>query len=254
MLRLHEPPLRIFVLGHQKAGTSAIAALLGAYAGLEVTIDLRREIRDQLALQVYSDELPIGRLIARNRADFSKPVVKHPNLTFLFPQLRDRFPDSRFVFVVRDPRENIRSIFDRLGLSGTGTALHPDQWARLPGPWRLILSGKGLPITSSDHLEVLAERWRLMANIYFANRHQIELVRYEDFTAAKERTIDLLARILGLQQTRKIGDLVDRPYQPQGANRGVDPITFFGEENLARIEATCALAMEKFGYLRSQRS
>lgn len=242
------------MLGHQKAGTSAIAGLLGAYADIEVTIDLRHEIKDQLALRVFAGELPLDKLIARNRAGFSNPIVKHPNLTFLFPQLRARFPDSRFVFVVRDPRDNIRSILDRLGLIGTSSSLTDEEWIGLPRAWRLILRGEGLPITSSNHLEVLAERWNLMASIYEANRHHMALVRYEDFMAAKERVIDLLARSLGLRQgATTIADLVDYPYQAAGSNRGIDPAAFFGAENLARIEEVCASTMTTFGYVTSPR-
>lgn len=240
----HNP---VFILGHQKAGTSAIAGLLGTYTGLPVTIDLKQEIRDLVIPRIVEGKATIDELIRRNRDAFAVPIVKHPNLTLIYPALLQRFPESQFVFVVRDPRDNFRSIFDRLGISGQEPEISQGQWDALPRPWRLIL-GEGQPGWSrSDHLLALSRRWTDMVTTYDEAEDMI-LVRYEDFAAAKEESIRELATRLGLPARSDIADAVDRPFQRQGANRHLHFSDFFSSDNLKRIEQACTPHMQTLGY------
>lgn len=241
-------PDPVFVLGNQKSGTSAIAALLASHCGLKATIDLRREIGEQLLHQVRSGRSTIDELIERNAADFSSPIIKHPNLTFVYPQLRERFPSASFVFVVRDPHQNIRSILDRLGLPGDRTRLEPEEWSGLTEAWRLILSGDGVDRPRPSHIDALAERWNLAAACYLANPADMALIRYEDFMADKAGSIGRLAASMGMTGTVDIAHLVDRQFQPAGVNRGVEPLDFFGPEVFSRISELCAAAMVALGY------
>lgn len=241
----HNP---VFILGHQKAGTSAIAGLLGQHTGLPVTIDLKQEIRDLIIPRIVEGKATIDQLIDRNRDAFAVPIVKHPNLTLIYPVVRQRFPSSKFVFVVRDPRDNFRSIFDRLGLSGTEAEIGEAEWEALPRPWRLIL-GEGRPgWDRSSHLDALSDRWTDMVDTYESAADTMILVRYEDFAAAKESTIGDLASQLGLPGSDDIGDSVDRPFQRQGANRHTHFADFFSADNLSRIEKGCTPHMQRLGY------
>ncbi|MGB5951022.1 MAG: PIG-L family deacetylase, partial [Ornithinimicrobium sp.] len=91
----------IFVLGNQKSGTTAIAALLAECVGGTFVPDVlykhRLKLKDLLAQQPSIEEL------ARNHPkSFQATVVKDNDFTFLFPALEQAFPEARFVFVVRD--------------------------------------------------------------------------------------------------------------------------------------------------------
>ncbi len=242
----HNP---VFVLGHQKAGTSVIAAVLGEYSGLQATIDLKQEIRDLLIPGIVTGDAKLDELIKRNRDEFAVPIVKHPNLTLIYPALRQRFPASRFVFVVRDPRDNIRSILDRLTLPGDSPEISADRWHEIPKPWRLIL-GEGQPDRSRHtYLEAVADRWAAMVRVYVDNDADMSLIRYEDFRAAKVPTITALAAALGLPAATDISTSVNHQYQGKGANRDVPFVEFFGAENLSRIERQCRPEMLAMGYV-----
>ncbi|NEP45581.1 MAG: hypothetical protein F6K35_42755, partial [Okeania sp. SIO2H7] len=116
-------PQPILVLGNQKSGTSAIAALLAEMTDLSVTIDLRKEIPNPTYDKIIKGELTFSEFVQLNKLDFSRDIVKEPNLTLLDRELAEYFPNSDFVFVIRDPRDNIRSILNRLQLPGNLTKL-----------------------------------------------------------------------------------------------------------------------------------
>lgn len=241
----HQP---VFILGHQKAGTSVIAALLGEQTGMDVTIDLKQEIRDLIIPRIVSGEADLGDLIKRNRDEFAAPIVKHPNLTLIYPALHNRFPRSQFVFVVRDPRDNIRSILDRLDLAGDDEAIAADRWTEIPKPWRLIL-GEGRPgFDRSTYLEAIADRWADMVRVYLDHEADITLIRYEDFRANKTAAIARLAEQLGLPMAGDISASVDQQFQGKGANRNVPLVEFFGTANMMRIEERCRPEMMALGY------
>lgn len=237
----------VFVLGNQKSGTSAVAMLLGQLTGLSVANDLRREIGEQLIMRIRANQASLADLVRRNRVDFSRHIVKHPNLTLVYEELHRAFPASRFVFVMREPRDNIRSILDRLGLPGTISRIEKEQWAKVPAAWQAILRGDGLGIAAEHPIEVLACRWNFMADVYLQQGRDMKLIRYEDFLMDKLGSIRALAVGLDLQPVADISDRLDQQFQPRGAHRGIDPLTFFGD-NLERITAICRGRMAELGY------
>ena len=85
-------PAPIFVLGNQKSGTTAMAALLGRACGLSVSLDMLMEVSRPIFQRVPSGELPFSEYIRRNRWEYSHEIVKEPNLTLLYAQLADACP------------------------------------------------------------------------------------------------------------------------------------------------------------------
>jgi hypothetical protein len=249
LVRVHERP--IFVLGNQKSGTTAIAALLARAVGLEATLDLQREIRRPTYPLVARGEMSFERFVAANRWGFSRPIVKEPNLTLFYDELRRRFPQAQFAFVLRDPRDNLRSILNTLGIRGdlarlADEPIAPDHPRNTPG-WRLVLDGRGLGIPGDHYIEQLAERWCRCADVYLEHSQVLALCRYEDFMADKLACLRTLAGALGLAVVNDVSDQLDTPFQPPG-DRGVSWRGFFGRENLARIERVCGDRMAKLGY------
>jgi hypothetical protein len=244
--RVAQPhPNPVFVLGNQKSGTTAIAALLGKHTGAPAALDLEVSNRNFDYPQVRSGERPLEWLIHRNALEFSRPIVKEPNLTFLYPQLREQYPSARFVFVVRDPRHNIRSILDRLQIPGTiDRRLLPLNDIA----WENVVHGQWLGYEESDPISSLARRWNLASNVYLSNSSRMTLVRYEDFLKDKAGSIRELAETLGLPGGGDLRKHLEAPFQPPGKHRHTSLQDFFGEKNLRKITTLCAAPMMELGY------
>lgn len=243
-------PAPVFVLGNQRSGTSVIAALLAHASGSTLTLDIRRAIADpavqlrlRFGLESFDD------FVERHRFEFSRQIVKEPALTFLYEAVHRRFPSSRFVFVARDPRENIRSILDRLDVPGSLDELDSNrvpELARSPA-WRLVLDSAWLGQAATHYIDGLAQRWNHAADVYLRNSDRMVLVRYEDFLGDKRGTIEHVAIRCGLAVVASALEVADLPYQRAG-RRGGDWASFFGNRNLGRIHSACAERMKLLGY------
>lgn len=244
----------IIVLGNSKSGTTVIAALLAAYGQLSVTLDFWPRLRRPGTLAaVHSGAMPFEQFVHRFRSDFARDVVKDPHLTFLYPRLRDRFPRAQFVMVVRDPRDNIRSILNRLDLPGDLEDIGPEAYRTMRPLWEAILKSPWLPIEGSTYIERLASRWALGAGVYLEHEGPIELIRYEDFMADKKGAIAALADRLDVRRTGSIEQRLDTRFQPPG-DRSVGWLEFFGPANLDAIERICGAEARALGYTVSRRN
>ena len=235
----------IFVLGNQKAGTTVIAALLAEYTGASATLDLR--FPSASALQtVHAGERSLADFVADRAWYFSKEVIKEPELTFLYSELASLFPHAQFVVVVRDPRDNIRSLLDRVGLPGNRERLSRGALDGANAIWTSIVKGEVLNAGGQTYIETLAARWNRATEAYLENERS-NLIRYESFLEDKEREIARLAKRLGCVARHDISKKKDVQYQPRG-NRNVSWEQFYGVENLVRIEQLCERRMRKLGY------
>ena len=247
--RLNPRPL--FVLGNQKSGTTAIAALLAEATGRSVTLDLTREVWTPTFQRIPSGGLSFPEFVDRNRWGFSRDFVKEPNLTLFYPELVEAFPEATFVFVLRDPRDNIRSLLNRLQLPGDREALPESAWSTdnplsTPG-WGFVYDGGWRGIPGEHYIDRLAHRWRVCFEVYRANPARMLLCRYEDFVADKQGTITGLAEALGYSVVSDLGGRLDYPFQP-GGDKSAVWAEFFGLENQSRIEAICAEGMQAMNY------
>lgn len=186
----------VFVLGNQKSGTTVIASLLATYADLTATIDFRFPAA-ALLLKVQEGELTMEEFVERRAFYFSRDLIKEPGLTFLFQSLVARFPHAQFVMILRDPRDNLRSLLNRLEIPGRLESIGPRHFRGLNVIWRKIVQGEVVEERDCNYIENLALRWHLAAETYLQNTAQMHLVRYEDFCTDKARTIACLAQELG---------------------------------------------------------
>jgi len=243
--RLTEHP--VFVLGNQKSGTTAIAALLAERVGASVTLDILQGLMEPVESRLHAEAIPFAEFLRNNEDALSRDIVKEPRLTFLYDELAESFPESKFVFIVRDPRDNLRSILNRLVIPGHLRQLEMRHLEGVDPVWMRVLDGRWLGLEGDNYIEMLAARWNRAAEIYLAHSDRIALVRYEDFLEDKIGEITRLATRLGFEPIHDIADRIDVQYQPRG-DREVSWPAFFGPENLARIERTCGDVMERFGY------
>lgn len=238
----------VLVLGNQKSGTTAIARLLAEATGSTYSHDMfyRRGWDDVDAL--HRGDLDVADLVRRSRWEFSRRVIKDPDLTFHQPALASRFDRARFVFVVRHPADNLRSILNRLGLPGDpeGAAAQERAVADLSPLWRAVLEPHALGLAGGDYVEVLAQRWTAAARAYLADPASMHLVRYEEFVTDKVGCIARLAGACGLPVTTDVSPLVDQQFQPRG-DHSRTPEDFFGR-HLDAVRRECGPAAARLGY------
>lgn len=240
---------KVIVAGMPKSGTTVIASLLAKAANVEVCSDPFHQLDSKgvkFREPLFSGTLSLEALWRRHRRVFSGAVVKDPNFPLFLKDLKQLLPDAQFVFIIREPLDNIRSILDRLHLPGDpvkGASL----LSNVTGTWGRVLNGTSPDMPGSDYLERMAWRWRISAMNYVENQEGVYLIRYEDFLKDKKARIERLAGELGFGSLRDISSFLDIQFQPKGkkpSNREV----FFGEDNINRIEAIVRPYMTQFGY------
>jgi hypothetical protein len=240
--RLPERP--VIVLGNQKSGTSAIASLLAEMGGLTKTIDIP-PLWGSLGVAVMRGEKPLAEVVELHRGHFCAELIKEPMMTFFAGQVLEVFPEARLACVVRDPRDNIRSLLDRRQLPGDLPELDEAQRASLGN--RITIDPEVWGGRDENYVGVLAHRWNLAAEGYLAHRERMRLALYEEFLADKLGFLERLAADLEIEPRADVRARLDVQYQPRG-NREVSWQAFFGEENLARIERICASRLRELGY------
>lgn len=240
----------IIILGTQKTGSTAIAALLSQATNRSITLDITRAIPDgcwQLAPKYGLDSF--DNFVYKYRKEFSRDIIKEPSLTYFYDELRMLFPSAQYVMIQRDPVQNIRSILNRLEIPGDLPAICYDEWPELVKTpvWRLAMDSSWLGRPSDFYIEALAHRWDLAAKIYLDNPDKFTLIKYEDFKKDKKNKIKSLADALGLEVVNDITNDIDQQYQRKG-NSDVTGEEFFGKENLQVIRKICGHHAKCFDY------
>lgn len=240
----------IFVLGNQKSGTTAIAALVAKLGNLSVTLDIS-SLYEPTQTKIHKGELNFHEFVKENISYFSKDLIKEPSLTFLYGDIVKEFPNAKFLFIVRDPRDNIRSILNRLSLKGNHKYILKKDFERISPEWKLIIDGTWMGLKGNTYIEHLALRWNRAVATYLQNKESMVLVRYEDFNANKVQVIRKAARDLNVSYINEIENDIDKQYQPKG-DGDVDWLDFYGIQNLQIIENICYKYMHQLDYQSTQ--
>lgn len=240
----------IFILGNQKSGTTAIASLLSTATSMSLTPDFVSTIgHPTLQLELNFNLISFNEFIKKYCGEFSNEIIKEPFLTFYINDLLKAFPAAKFVFIVRDPFQNIRSILNRLKIPGNLDDIDLFDWDELNKVpvWRLALQSEMLGINSANYIEAMANRWNYAVESYLHNKDKFILVKYEDFVQDKNSFISDLASQLGLKIQGDISSLINVQFQPKG-DCNVDLNMFFGEKNYQTIQKTCSGNIKKLEY------
>lgn len=240
----------IVVLGNQKTGSTAIAALLADATGQSVTLDLQRAIQDVgWQLCVKFGVTKFEEVAHRYKEDFSRTIIKEPGLTYFYDEIVGLMPNAKFVFIQRNPYQNIRSILNRLKIPGNLHDIEHDDWPELikTPVWRLALESSWLGRPKGSYIEGMAHRWDVAARTSLDAKDDFISIRYEEFAQNKKVAIENLAHQLGVKVQKDISASVDVQHQPKG-NRGISPIEFFGEGNLEIIRSICGNSASQLGY------
>lgn len=237
----------IIVIGNQKSGTSAIAHLLADFGELSKTIDIP-PLWSPVAIKIMHGQSNFTKIVRRHRFYFSTELIKEPEMTFFIDQVISTFPKAKYIFVVRDPRDNIRSLLNRINVPGHLKEIDKISFSAVLPSYRVMLDasiwgGK----QTENYIEALAHKWNRAVDSYLCYKDRMALAKYEDFLNDKYRFIAKLAKQLGVLEKIDISDRLEVQYQPRG-NRSISWKDFFGMENLMRIERICNSRMKEFGY------
>ena len=228
----------VWIFGFQKSGTSAIAGLLAYMTDKSVTIDTKY-LWTPYSTAIRAGHLDLEKHVNRYSYPFSKDILKEPGATFYIDKIDSFFTLNKYIFITRNPFDNIRSILNRLNLPGNQDFI---DLADVPPLWRAKFS------TGKDYVLDLARLW-LEANDQeeYMNNERCILVKYEDFTKNKEDMIASLAKDLDLPVVRSIKKIQNHQFQPKGiTNANLN--TFFGEKNIAVIKEVCGKRMKELNY------
>jgi hypothetical protein len=138
-----------------------------------------------------------------------------------------------------------------LGIPGTKTHLTPAEIVAVTPDkpvWRDMLQGEWLGAAGSNHIETLAMRWNVAADVYLHHTERMHLICYEDFVRDKTGMIAQIVQQLGCTMRNDISSHTNIQYQPRGSNKHRPWREFFGKDNLACIEHICRERMQQFGY------
>lgn len=245
-------PAPIIILGHQKSGTSAIAALLAKATGKTLTLDFfykNNQSRPFFRAKLHDGRLPLNRFLRSNSQYLSADIIKEPELTYFYDRLTSTFPSATYIFVVREPKATIKSVLDRLSLPGDQPSLTAQQYQQtnpLSG-WLPAIEGKAPNVAGENYIERLAHRWNLVASTYLDHQNQMVLIRYEDFLSDKLQAIQTLANKINLPVVNDISDQLDNQFQPRGKHH-LALSDFFSHQNQATIDRICSANATQFNY------
>lgn len=244
----------LIVLGNQKSGTTAIAALIGKASGRSIVLDFFFRV-PRSGRKIIEGTSTLNEFISHNKSFFSKKIIKDPDLTFLLPEVLNVYPQSKIVFILRDPIANVRSILNRLGLSGTIETLSEEERnqmeQRLP-EWYDAVDGKRFGHGDSNPVLSLLKRAIKSHEICAANQERFTVVCYEDFLSDKKNYIEGLCQKLDIEVLQDVRKYVDVQYQPKGKRSGT-LADFFGAKNWERMQQLLSQpeiqqCLEKNGY------
>jgi len=242
-------PEPIFILGNQKSGTTAIAVLLGKITKKTTAIDLFYSgFKASLFLKWKNTTISTNNFINKNKLEFSSEIIKEPHLSVFYKELKQKYPKAKFLIIVRNPFDNIRSILDRLNIDGYKLELTKKEKKAFFHSWQLLLNNRWIGGSKKHYIDVLAERWNIITDTYYKNKEEMHLIKYEDFVHNKYASIKNIANELNLKSINDISEILDKQYQPKGKKRDIAVKDFFGEENLSRITNICKENMQKLGY------
>ncbi|MCH8532311.1 MAG: sulfotransferase [Saccharospirillum sp.] len=240
----------VIIGGMPKSGTTAIAKLLASLAGLSASSDPMYQIDVGVGKgprnALYRGDITLAEVWKRYRQCFNGELVKDPNFPFFIDELFALFPTTKQVFIVRDPRDNIRSILDRLSLNGQTQEID-HAYQSVTGTWRNVLEGYKPTLPGTGHLEKMAWRWRVCTENYLAQKNNMTLIQYEAFRQNKKSEIESLAHQLGLECKHDISGLIDVQYQPKGKHIS-DWESYFGPDSLNSINEIVGPYLGVFGY------
>lgn len=175
------------------------AAALTPAVGAQILAALRERLQDNTGQPAGARQLRF--------------LEKTPKNALRIPFFRRLFPEARFIFLWRDPRENISSIIEAWRSGGWVTYASLPGWE---GPWSLLLPPQWQLQRGRPLEEIAAWQWD-SANRYVCDdlaalpREHWTVVRYDELRDSAPATLDRLCTFLGLDVDRSLAQRLAAP-------------------------------------------
>lgn len=158
----------------------------------DATPALRAAIRDAALARLQGPD-------GRAPAEGAPLLEKTPKNALRVPFLKSVFPDARFIFLWRDPRENLGSIIEAWRSGGWVTYKALPGWG---GPWSLLLPPGWQALSGAPLETVAAWQWRSANQTALEDLQQLPSedwtsVAYHDFLADPEGVTRRLCAFAG---------------------------------------------------------
>jgi hypothetical protein len=181
--------------------------LTAAHASDAIANDIREQILSRLQDQS-------GQALSAPGA--RRFLEKTPKNALRIPFFNHIFPDARFVFLWRDPRENISSIME---------AWRSGQWRTYPklegfdGPWSLLLPPGWRDMNGQPLAEIAAWQWRatnaqILDDLQILAPERWTVVQYSDLVNEPAGTVGKVCEFLGIPLDPAIAKRLSEPLPP----------------------------------------
>jgi len=181
-------------------------------------------------------------------------LEKTPKNSLRIPLFNRIFPDARFIFLWRDPRENLSSIMEawRSGKWKTYNGLDG-----FDGPWSLILPPGWRAQNGRPPEEIAAFQWNSTNRIILEDldslpRQRWATVSYAELIADPRQTIARLSRFIGIEMDPSLVARLSAPL-PHSRFTHTPPADDKWQVNAAQIERVLPGVLDTWHRLRALR-
>lgn len=201
----------------------------------------------------------LSRLLDHTGQALAEPGPRHflektPKNSLRIPFFEHIFPDARFVFLWRDPRENISSIIE---------AWRSGQWRTYPklsgfdGPWSMLLPPGWRAMNGRPVAEIAAWQWRhtnerILDDLQSLGRDRWTVVQYDELLRDPAGTIGKLCEFLRMPVDAALTQRLSAPL-PQSRYTLTAPAADKWRANEAEIAPVLPSVQETWDRLQALR-
>ncbi len=178
-----------------------------------VSPEIARQIGESLWARMLDAE---RRSVTPSTAQGLRWVEKTPKNSLRIPFLERLFPDARFLFLWRDPRENVSSIMDAWRAGGWVTYPSLAGWE---GPWSMILPPGWQQLRGRPLEEVAAFQWQrtnsiILDDLAVRPRERWAVVSYAELMADPGAALRGICDFAGLEFDAALAQRIAAPLPP----------------------------------------
>jgi hypothetical protein len=175
-----------------------------------VTPEVERHISETVWTRMVD---AAGHSVSPESAARLRWLEKTPKNALRIPFFERLFPDATFLFLWRDPRENVSSIIDAWAAGGWVTYPSLEGW---DGPWSMLLPPGWRELRGRPLEQVAAFQWQrtneiILDDLQARGRERWCVVNYVELVNEPARTLRGICEFAGLEFDASLADRAARP-------------------------------------------